>query len=94
MDNKLFLPVIDPLGILEKLTNGALKDPIRVVLGGGSPFSVNPTWLPPEVREEFLKSYGEYATKTSEAFAPVGDIEAARSLARTFYERITTALIR
>lgn len=61
---------------------------------GASPFSVNPTWLPPETREEFLKSYGEYATKTAEAFAPVGDVETARMLARTFYERITTALVR
>lgn len=94
MDNKLFLPVFDPLGILEKLTNGALRDPIVTALKGASPFSVNPTWLPPETRKEFLESYGEYATKTAEAFAPVGDVEAARSLARTFHERITTALIR
>lgn len=94
MDNKLFIPVPDPLGIVEKLTNGAARDPIRAMLKGASPFSVNPTWLPPEVREEFLKSYGEYATKTAEAFAPVGDVETARMLARTFKERITTALVR
>lgn len=94
MDNKLFLPVPDPLGILEKLSNGALKDPIRVALGSASPFVVNPTWLPAEVREEFLKSYGEYATKTAEAFAPVGDVETARILARGFHEKMTAALVR
>lgn len=93
MDNKLFLPCFDPLGILEKLSNGVLKDPIRAVLGGGeSPFSGNPTWLPPETREEFLKSYGKYATRMAESFSPVGDIETARTLARTFHEKITSAL--
>ena len=94
MDNKLFLPVLDPLGIIEKVTNGAAKDPIRVALKGASPFSINPTWLPPEVKEELLKSYGEYATKTAEAFAPVGDVETARILARGFHEKMTAALVR
>lgn len=94
MDNKLFLPVIDPLGILEKLSNGALKDPIRVALGGANPFVVNPTWLPPEVREEFLKSYGEWATKTAEAYAPVGNVEAARRAAEFLSGRATAALMR
>jgi len=93
---KLWLPVIDPLGIIEKLTEGSpvqLKDPLRVALKGGSnPFSVNPTWLPPEVREELLRSYGEYATKAAEAFAPVGDVATARTLARSFHEKMTAAM--
>jgi len=95
---RMWLPVPDPLGILERLTTEGpvqLKDPLRVALRGrSSPFHGNPTWLPPDVREEFLKSYGEYATKTAEAFAPVGDIEAARRLASTLHERVTAALAR
>lgn len=94
MDNKLFIPVIDPLGILEKVSNGALKDPIRAIVKGASPFSVNPTWLSPEVREEFLKSYGEYATKTAEAFAPVGNVEAARRIAEYLRGRAEAAMVR
>ena len=95
---KLWLPAFDPLGIIEKLTKDSpvqLKDPLRAALGGSSsPFSVNPSWLPEDVRQELLKSYGEYATKTGEAFAPVGNVQAARAMARTFHEKITGALVR
>lgn len=94
MDNKLFLPVPDPLGILERLTNGALRDPLVTALKGANPFVVNPTWLSPEVREEFLRSYGEWATKTAEAYAPTGDVEAARAIAEFLHGRATAALVR
>lgn len=96
MENKLWVPVPDPLGILEKVTEKApiqLRDPLRAFLGGLNPFSVNP-WLPPEVREEFLKSYGEYPTRTAQAFAPVGNIEAARRIAEYLRGRVEAAMVR
>lgn len=91
---KFWLPALDPLGILERITKDApipLKDPLRAaLLGGGSPFHSS-MWLSPKQREEIQKKYGAVATRWGEEFAPEGEIETAEAMAKFFYEKLLAA---